>query len=285
LCQSQVEQSSEGYTRLIKHLRKERRTEEAIEWIHKGIAAIPKKHHGIANELREIFLALQTEAKNWLQVAALEADDFFNRPSLHTFQAVEKAAKRAKVLPAIRAAALQYLETGQSPLTVKTTKTAKTAKTAKSAKNAVWPLPKPEIELPKERFSTEFPDRNTLIEIAIAEKQPDEVMRWYQPPTTKPSRFGGGGRFAHEIANAVADAYPDTAIVIWKNSAESLIAETTVKAYQQAAPYLQKVQTLLQKKGRKKEWELYLKDLRTTHARKWRLLEVLDALGGKRIID
>jgi uncharacterized Zn finger protein len=282
LCQNQVEQSSEGYTRLIAHLRKERRTEEAIEWIHKGIAAIPKKYHGIANKLREVFLEIQKEAKNWSQVAALEADEFFYRPSLHTFQVLEKAAKRAKVLPAIRAAALQYLETGQSPLTAKTTKIAKTVKVTK---NAIWPLPKPEVEIPKKPFSTKFPDRDTLIAIAIAEKQPDEVMRWYQPPNTKPTRFAGGGRFAHEIANAVADAYPDTAIVIWKNSAESLIAETTVKAYQQAAPYLQKAQTLLQKKGRKKEWEAYLQDLRTTHARKWRLLEVLDALGGKRIID
>ncbi len=166
------------------------------------------------------------------------------------------------MLPAIRAAALQYLETGQSPLTVKTTKT---------AKNAIWPLPKPEVELPKERFSTTFPNRNTLIEIAIAEKQPDEVMRWYQPPSTKPSRFCGN-HFDNEIANAVADAYPDTAIVIWKNSAESLIANITVKAYQQAAPYLQKVQTLLQEKGRKKEWEVYLQDLRIAHARKRRLL-------------
>ncbi|MCK5523400.1 MAG: SWIM zinc finger family protein [Thiomargarita sp.] len=51
------------------------------------------------------------------------------------------------------------------------------------------------------------------------------------------------------------------------------------------APYLQKVQTLLQEKGRKKEWEVYLQDLRIAHARKRRLLEVLDGLGGKRIID
>ncbi len=283
-CQSQVEQSRQGYTRLITHLRKKRRTEEAIEWIHKGVAAIHQEHH-LVNELRQVFLELQSESRNWLQVAALEADNFFNRPSLHSFQTLEKAAKRAKVLLTVRTAALQYLETGQSPLTVKTTaKTTKIAKTAKAAQNAIWPLPKPEIELPKERFSTKFPNRSTLIEIAIAEKQPDEVMRWYQPPSTKPSRFGGS-HFDNEIANAVADTYPDTAIVIWKNSAESLIANITVKAYQQAAPYLQKAQTLLQEKGRKKEWEDYLQNLRITHARKKRLLEVLDGLGGKRIID
>jgi len=79
-CQSKVEQSRQGYTRLIKHLRKERRTEEAIEWIHKGIAAIHKEHH-LANELRQVFLELQSESRNWLQVAALEADYFFNRPA------------------------------------------------------------------------------------------------------------------------------------------------------------------------------------------------------------
>jgi len=285
LCQSQVEQSSRGYTRLIEHLRKEGRIEESIEWIHTGIAATRKGHHNIANKLRVVFLELQKEAQNWPQVAALEADNFFCSPSFHTFQALEKAAKRAKVLPAIRAAALQYLETGQSPLTAKTTKTAKTAKTAKATKNAVWPLPKPEVDLLyKERFPTKYPEIKTLIEIAIAKKQPDEVMRWYQPPT-KSRRFGACSRSDHEVADAVADAYPDTAILIWKNSAEGLIANTTVKAYQQAAPYLQKAQSLLQKKDRKTEWEAYLKDLRTTHVRKWRLLEVLDGLNGKRIID
>ncbi|EDN70680.1 conserved hypothetical protein [Beggiatoa sp. PS] len=279
LCESQVEQSSQGYTRLIEHLRKEGRTEEAIEWIHKGIATTHKEHQNIADKLRDIFLELQKEAKNWPQVAALEADNFFNRPSLHTFLTLEKAAKQAKVLPAIRAAALQYLETGQSPFT------AKSPKIAKATKNVIWPLPKPEVPLPKKHFPTQFPERNTLIEIAITEKQPDEVMRWYQPPNTKLSRFGGGSHFDHQVADAVADTYPDTAVEIWKSSAESLIANTTVKAYQQAAPYLQKMQTLLQKQDRKTEWEAYLKDLRITHARKWRLLEVLDGLNGKRIID
>jgi uncharacterized Zn finger protein len=279
LCQSQVEQSSQGYLRLIEHLRKARRTSDAIEWIHKGIAATHKEHHGIANQLRDVFLELQKEAKNWPQVAALEADEFFYRPSLHTFQALEKAAKRAKVLPAIRAAALQYLETGQSK------RTAKKAKTAKATKNAIWPLPKPEVEIPKKSFPTKFPERNTLIEIAIAEKQPDEVMRWYQPSSSNSSKFDDGIHFEHKIADAVADAYPDTAVVIWKNSAESLIANTTVTTYQQAALYLQKAQTLLQKKGRKTEWVAYLKALRTTHARKRCLLEILDSLSEKRILS
>ncbi|MDM8557204.1 hypothetical protein [Candidatus Parabeggiatoa sp. HSG14] len=198
LCQNQVAQSSEGYPRLISHLRNEKRVEDAIEWIHKGIVT-HEKYQNITIKLRNVFLELKKEAKNWPQVAALEADEFFNRPSLHTFQALEKAAKRAKVLPTIRTAALQFLETGQSPLTAKTTKM------AKSVKNAIWPLPKPEAELPKERFSTDFPKRNTLIEIAIAEKQPDEVMRWYQPPDTKPSRFGGGwsNLMVHQVASVL----------------------------------------------------------------------------------
>jgi len=298
LCQSQVEHTRQGYTRLIEHLRKENRTEEVIEWIHKGIAATHKAHHGIANQLRKKFLEIQKEAQNWSQVAALEADEFFHSPSLHAFQTLENAAQQAKVLPAVRAAALEYLETGQSPVTVppktakttKTTKTAKTAKTTKTTKttketkNTRWPLPEPEVKISNKGFPIKFPARDTLIAIAIEEKQPDEVMRWYQAPETKMARFGSS-HFDHQVANAVADAYPDTAIEIWKNTAERLIAETTVKSYQQAAPYLGKMQMLLEKNDRKSEWEDYLKALRTTHTRKWRLLEVLDGLTGKRIID
>ena len=81
------------------------------------------------------------------------------------------------------------------------------------------------------------------------------------------------------------DRYPERALAIWKELAEKQIALTKPKAYGVAAGYLRKVQRVLKDLGKEKEWQSYLAELRRTNARKRRLLEILDTLSGRRIID
>jgi uncharacterized Zn finger protein len=83
----------------------------------------------------------------------------------------------------------------------------------------------------------------------------------------------------------VVDAYPDRAIAIWKKIAEGQIAVTQVKAYETAAGYLRKVHRTLKKLRKEQEWKEYLAALRQANARKPRLVEILDGLAGRRIID
>ena len=106
------------------------------------------------------------------------------------------------------------------------------------------------------------------------------VWIWRVPEVIKDTLLGIS--WVRPGSQKVKTVHPQGHCKIWKQRVESLIAETTVKSYKQAAPFLRKAQTLLEKSGQQKEWEVYLKKLRTTHARKWRLLEVLDGLGGKR---
>ena len=63
------------------------------------------------------------------------------------------------------------------------------------------------------------------------------------------------------------------------------IAQTNVNAYEAAANLLRKVHRVLEKLGREEEWNTYLAQLRETHRRKRRLLEILSGLEGRRIID
>ena len=81
------------------------------------------------------------------------------------------------------------------------------------------------------------------------------------------------------------DHYPERALAIWKRLAEEEIAQTKPKAYIIAAGYLRKVQLTLKNLGKEKEWQSYLAELRRTNARKKRLLEILDTLSGRRVID
>jgi uncharacterized Zn finger protein len=80
------------------------------------------------------------------------------------------------------------------------------------------------------------------------------------------------------IADAVADYAPDRAIEIWRKQAENLIAQTKPSAYEEAARYLRKAGVVMAREGKQDEWARYLHDLRETHARKRRLIEILDRL-------
>jgi uncharacterized Zn finger protein len=125
----------------------------------------------------------------------------------------------------------------------------------------------------------------TLIDIAIAEKRPDEVIRWYERRKPRSVAWGYGWVDDDKIARAVVDTYPDRALAIWQKIAENQIALTQTRAYETAATYLRKVHRVLKKLGREQEWKSYLAELRQANARKPRLVEILDGLAGRRIIE
>jgi len=267
LCEREVVKTG-SYLRLVNALRKANRFEEAEQWIHKGIKATLKPWPGIASELRAALRAMREKEGDWLRVAAFRAEDFFQAPALETFKELQKAAQKAKVWPEVRTALLNYLETGKLP-----------------KPSSSWPLPESGVMQPQERRREEFPDIETLIDIAIAEKRPDDVIHWYDVRKSKKVRWGVNGYQEDEIARAVADQYPDRALVIWKKLAENLIGLTKRKAYEEAANYLRKVQRLLKKLSREDEMKSYLASLRKANEKKKRLLQILDTLEGRRIIE
>ena len=95
-------------------------------------------------------------------------------------------------------------------------------------------------------------------DIAIAEKRPDDVIRWYDKH--EPKGMGGwwSGSYDDKVAGALVDHYPDRALGIWKKLAETEIALAKPKAYGAAAGYLRKAHRVLKKLGREKEWQGYL---------------------------
>ena len=86
------------------------------------------------------------------------------------------------------------------------------------------------------------------------------------------------------IAAAVEAYAPDRAVAIWKTKAEHLIAQVSPGAYEEAARYLRKAGAVLAREGKELEWTRYLEELRATHVRKRRLIEVLDRLIRKPIL-
>ena len=267
LCEREAEKTG-SYVRLVDFLLEARRWEEAEQWIHKGIRATHKQWPGIADQLRTALRQMLEREGDWLQVAAFRAEDFFSNPTLDTFGKLRKAAEHAEVWQEVKIAAMDYLETGKLPVG-----------------DSSWPLPQTGMEYTIEPEQRHFPICETLVDIAINEKRPDEVVRWYDQRKSQKFGWRWTGFKQDEVAGALVDHYPERALAIGKGLTEEEIAQSKPKAYIIAAGYLRKVQRTLKNLGKEKEWHNYLAELRRTNARKKRLLEILDTLSGRRVID
>ena len=254
-----------------------RRWEEARRWCHQGIETVASTYPGIETTLHKQLQTINRRSGNPLAGLALQAEGFFADPSLSSFQDLCKAARKVRVGKGVEAWARHYLETGRRP---------GVGRKRKSDPKIAWPLPSPEVEVPNIE-APEAPMTGILIRLAIAEKKPDEVLKWYDYAGRKK---GGAGLYRFivnptEVAEAIKSAHPDRAIAIWQEAAEEQIARVSTSGYEAAVPYLRKMKNALTRAGRKQEWEAYLASLREENHRRPRCLEVLDRLqGGRRRI-
>ncbi len=271
-----------SYQRLVTHLINDKRWKEADSWCRRGIEASENKP-GVNGNLRNMLRTINEETGNYLVAAAISAELFFASPDLETFQKLCESALKAGVKEAVEALARHYLETGEQPNNKKPTNQQK-------VRSFVWPLPETGLKTISNARQLTFPLISTLIDIAIAEKKPDEVLKWFDHSSQKNVRnigrgYYGYGNLSLEVAEAVKKSYPDRAIAIWKEIAEGQIALTDVKAYATAGTYLREVRDVLIANKREKEWQNYLAKLQQDNKRKPRCIQVLNGLSGKPIID
>jgi uncharacterized Zn finger protein len=265
LCETEAEKTG-NYMRLVERLIKDKRNDDAEKWIYKGIKEIGDRWPGIAASLRGSLLKIRTLRRDWHSIAAITVFEFIQHPSDRAFSDCKKAAEKANLWPRVREALLTYLERGLLPW-----------------KQEGWPLPETGFENPKRnRFDT-FPMFGTLIDIAILEKNPEQVLAWYDK--IPKSNYGWGGVGLDKIATAIQSYDPDRAVSMWKKMAENLIARVNPKAYQEASTYLRKAEKVVSEQNKQKEWDSYIMQLRKKHVRKTRLIEVLDKIKGRPIVQ
>lgn len=264
LCETEA-QITGSYDRLVKRLMEAHRYQDAEHWIREGIRSIGGKWPGVASNLRNKLREIRSRQKNWPAVAALQTEEFVRHPGCDSLTKCRKAARKVKVWPEVRAYLLDYLESGRLPWEQKD-----------------WPLPASGPDVPKRDRKELFPMIDDLIDIAIYEKKPDQVLRWYdQRPR---DRFGWDGFDENKIATAIQSYAADRAVDIWRNSAERLIAQVKPRAYAEAAKYLRKAAKVMTREKKQTEWDRYMQGLREKHIRKRRLIEILDGLDDKPIV-
>ena len=255
-----------GYPEVVARLLSEGQQDEALQWILKGIAETEEDEPGIADRLRDTLLDIRRKEGDWPAVAAIRAEEFFRKPTHRAFRDLEEASIHAGVRDEVRDAAMHYLITGKRPPAGESV--------------ILGVLPDTGIKVQPQPWKTAAPITETLIEIAIAEKNPDEVLRWYdQWEEDGVSRYLEHN-LEDRVADAVVGAYPERAFTIWKKRAERLIGEVRPQSYETSLRYLRKLQSHMPPP----EWEKYRDELRRTHARKRRFLEVLDRVEDRQII-
>lgn len=256
-----------SYERLVKKLRSAGRTVEAEEWIRKGVKEFGNKWPGIVSSLKSSLLEIRQAKKDWPYVAALRVEAFGESPGLQTYKDLQVAAERAKCWVVVRKACMEYLETG-SVIDGK----------------ADWPLPATGFDHSAPRTGEKPPLTGSLIDIAIAEKRIEDVLRWHEVYSRRSGHWFGADR-DDAVAAAVVHQYPDKAVSIWKKTAESYIAQTKVGAYGSAVQYLKKVRGVLESRNKSAEWADYLAALTEKNKRKIRLVQMLNSLSSRPILS
>jgi uncharacterized Zn finger protein len=267
LCEAEAEKTG-SYFRLVNLLIQKKRFEDAEDWIRKGIKASEKRWPGAADQLRILMRDLRRREGNWVAVASFDAEDFFERPTVENYVDLKKSAKKAGVWSEIEKGIMGFLEQGVLPNL-----------------GDAWPLEQTGLKSHPQSGKKNFPLCHTLIDIAIEEKRPDDVIRWYDKRKRGSDGWRSSGSWEDEIAKAIVSKYPERAVEIWKKIAEGLIAVTKPAAYEAAVSHLRKAQRVIKALHKEKEWEAYVSGLRKANERKRRFVEILDGLQGRRIID
>lgn len=260
-----------SYVRLVNRLIAAKRWNEAESWIERGIAATRKHLPGIASELLQALKKIRVKDKSHLGLAAIAAEEFFDQPALETFKKLISAAHRAGVGPVVREHALRYLETGEKPQ----------PGLRPDGMTTAWPLPESRYLEVKALRRSDYPMTGSLIDIAIAENHPEEVLRWYDFRKQKAAWWSSTYQ-DDRVAKALAERFPDRAVDIWCKAAEREIAYTKPSAYANAGEYLRKARRVLEAQGKGQEFANYLTNLMQAHARKTRLIAILAGLAGRR---
>jgi uncharacterized Zn finger protein len=200
-------------------------------------------------------------------------------------------AAKAKCGDQVRAAALRFLETGVSPF--QWVASAKAGQTLRV--DSAWPLPLPEYLVPLLRtdgraISPRGPHFDVLLGMAIAAKQPDEVLRWYDKLSKGQKRFGGGWGFTgsradDRVAAAVAKSHPERALEIYRRKLDEALPHANVSAYESVAESLKRMQPIMKSLGRQTEWATLLVGIREKYRNRPRFMEILDKLESRTILQ
>lgn len=285
LCVAEAEQFG-SYTRAVRRLLQGKDHDGAGRLAKAGLEGTPPLYAGILDELQDLMCEAAEETGDLMLPAAVAADRFFRRPSVAGLREVMERSKKAGCEEVVTNGAMAFLETGRRP-------DAEREDPSEGGPEDPWPLPPPPE--PEEQASRPArrppggPHYQVLIDLAIDENRPDDVLKWYDELDAARKRQHGDWRAGpldseEAVAEAVASSHPDRAIAIYRQAADYVASKTNTRTYPEAGRLLKRAKRLLEKNGRGGEWATVVEEFRSKHRRKRRLMEVIDGIEGRPIV-
>ena len=126
--------------------------------------------------------------------------------------------------------------------------------------------------------------------MAIAERRPDDVLRWFDTwcAAAKGQRTGwyyGVGSYADKVAAAVAESHPERTLEVYRGCVDENLKQASVSAYETVAAYLKKMRPILKSLERGWEWNDLVTEIRTNYRNRPRFMEILDRLEARPILQ
>jgi len=267
-----------SYERLVRSLLEHKRYDEAQRWAREGIEKTATKLPGIAAHLAQALSDLAKAQNRHDEVAAHAACQFFEQPSQKGFAQLVQAATQAGCQDKVSEFALHFLATGVSPV-----------------RNQEWPLPTLDYLQPMMLraggYQQKGPHYGVLIDIAIAEKRPEEALHWYDALAADQPNHGGIGRwspladYGNRVAEAVAKSHPERALEIYHRRVSENLVEAKKHAYEAVIAYLRKMRPIMKALDRENGWRQLVADIRLRHRNRPTFVEMLDRLGTGSILE
>jgi uncharacterized Zn finger protein len=256
-------EKTNDFTRIVAFFIEAKQFETADLMIQRGLSKVPSGSSGRAQQLRDSWRKIRTQAQDWRLLTSHSAVTFFQDPTLSAYRSLETDALRANLWAFIEPQAKQFLETGVTP------------------DLEDWSLPILDLPMPPERrvIREQAPFFRTLFELAIAENKPDDVLRWYEfKPSSEMALSAYRDAPKNRVAMAIQHQYPDKAMAFWQELADSVISQTGDQNYRTAIGYLEKIRIVLVRLERTNDWKMLLESLHTVHKRKRLFTQMLNQL-------
>jgi len=234
--------SGHQFLRIAESYRDADRSDEAVVWAERGLAAFANAPDG---RLADFLADERARRGEHHEAARLMWEAYARHPCLATYRRLRLHAVPAGDWPERRQRALVFL---QAQLTRRGA-----AHTAR--RHPAW----------------HTADRSELVRILLWDDDPEAA--WSE------AQAGGceHGLWLKLAEQRRAD-HPEDALAVYQARVDPTIARAKNDAYQEATRYVVEVRGLLAALGREGEFASYLADLRVRHGRKRNLMKLLDAL-------
>ncbi len=239
------------YLQIAERCRKGRKYALAREWAERGLADFPDKPD---SRLRSFLAEEYLRAKRPDDVMAMIWANFVERISLETYQDLAKHSRKLKCWNKWREKAFTHMRSE-----IERQKTERGRRDGGRAYR----------QMPGLRWASTLLDHSLLVAVLLWEKRDEDA--W-----TEAQEGGCSEGYWLKLAKLREEKHPEDAIRIYRRQVAPLVDRTNNSSYEQAIEFLGKVQRIMKRIGKEKEFRTDLACLKDEYKRKRNFIKYIE---------